>query len=322
MTLLEQIEERCRSADARIAFPEAEDPRIVEAAGEIAQRQIATPVLIGNDESMPAKIPDGVESEIIEDADRLDKFAGLYSEARGTKKGVAAHMVKRPLVYAGMMLVAGLADGCVAGISHTTANVLQSAGLTVGYKEGINAPSSCFLMIVPHLRGDSDTPVVFADCAVAVDPDPGELAEIAVASARTARSFLTTTPRVAMLSFSTDGSAAHEVVDRIQEATRLAKQKLEDGFVEGELQFDAAVNPDVAEKKGVGGGKVAGKANVIIFPDLNAGNICYKAVREFCGVQAIGPVLQGFALPVNDLSRSASVEDVVATTAVTVVQGM
>ena len=173
-------------------------------------------------------------------------------------------------------------------------------------------------MIIPRLRGQRDVPLVFADCAVAVDPTAEELAGIALASAESARRFLGVTPRVAMLSFSTAGSAGHALVDKIRAAARLAAERIRDGYVEGELQFDAALNAEVAALKGVAGGQVSGRANVLVFPDLNAGNICYKAVRQLCGALAVGPVLQGFARPVNDLSRSASVEDVVSTTVMTV----
>jgi len=320
MSLMEELERRARRAGAVIVYPEPEDERIVEAARLVAARGIARPVLVGQREAVPGELPAGVEAELVGESQRFEELASCYAAQRGIKESVAARMLRRPLVYAAMMVRCGYADGMVAGIAHPTASVLQAAGLAIGYSEGVETASSCFIMVLPRLRGEQDVPVVFADCAVVVRPSVSELASIAVASADSARRFLGVTPRVAMLSFSTGGSAAHPEVDRVREATRLAAQRLRDGYVEGELQFDAAMNPDVAEKKKAASGEVAGRANVLIFPDLNCGNICYKAVRELAGAQAIGPVLQGFARPVNDLSRSASVEDVVGTTVVTCLQ--
>jgi len=320
MSLLEELEQKARSVRAAIVYPEPQDERIVQAAALVAERGIARPVLVGEAKSMPSDVPAGVQTEIIADSPRLREFAASYAAQRRIKDAVALRMVGRPLVYAGMMVRCGYADGMVAGIAHTTATVLQSAGLTIGYQPGVDTASSCFIMIVPELRGERDVPLVFADCAVVIEPDVSQLASIAVASAGSARRFLGVTPRVAMLSFSTAGSAAHPAVDRVREAAKLAAEKLQDGCVEGEVQFDAAVNPDVAARKGLGSSKVAGRANVLIFPDLNCGNICYKAVRDLARALAIGPILQGFARPVNDLSRGASVEDVVGTTVVTCLQ--
>ena len=320
MSLLSELEEKARVVRATIVYPEPEDKRIVQAAAEVARRGIARPVLVGRAADMPAEPPPGVAVEMIDRSERAKHYAARYAEQRGMKEGVAERMLRRPLAYACMMVACGDADGMVGGIAHPTASVIQAAGLTVGYAEGVDSASSCFIMVVPSLRGQRDVPLIFADCAVTIEPTVEQLAGIAVASARSARRFLGVVPRVAMLSFSTAGSAAHAAVDRVKEATKLAKARIEDGYVEGELQFDAAVNPDVAVKKGVGGGEVAGKANVFIFPDLNAGNICYKSVREMGGVQAIGPILQGFARPVCDLSRSASVQDVVGTTIITALQ--
>jgi phosphate acetyltransferase len=320
MSLMEDLEGKARGSGARIVYPEPQDPRIVEAAAAVAARQIATPVLAGPADALPPKLPDGVESEVIEDSARMAELAARYAEDRGVKEKIARRLVGRGLVYGAMMVRCGYADGMVAGIANATASVLQAAGLAIGYAEGVAAPSSCFIMVLPELRGERDVPVIFADCAVAIEPDAEELAGIALASARSARQFLGITPRVAMLSFSTAGSAAHAAVDKVKQATELAAAQMQDGFVEGELQFDAAIDPGVAEKKKVGGGEVAGQANVLIFPDLNSGNIAYKAVNRLAGAAAIGPVLQGFAQPVNDLSRGASVEDVVGTTVITVLQ--
>ena len=320
MSLMEDLEREATALAGRIVYPEPQDPRIVEAAGVVAERGIATPILAGPSKDMPAEVPPGVEVEITDDSPRLAEFAARYMQNRHVKEKLALRVVGRGLVYGAMMVECGHADGMVAGIANPTASVLQAAGLAIGYREGVTAPSSCFIMILPKLRGETDVPVIFADCAVMVDPTAEELAGIALASARSAREFLDVTPRVAMLSFSTAGSATHRLVDKVKEATRLAAARIEDGFVEGELQLDAAIDPDVAEKKKVSGGEVAGRANVLVFPDLNAANCTYKAVNRLAGAAAVGPVLQGFARPVNDLSRGAGVEDVVGTTVITILQ--
>jgi phosphate acetyltransferase len=219
-----------------------------------------------------------------------------------------------------MMVALGEAAGMVAGAAHSTAGVLQAAGLTIGYAPGVSVPSSCFLMVLPGRNDGRPRTLVFADCAVNVAPSPDELASIAVAAAGTARRLLDVEPRVALLSFSTDGSAAHDAVDAVRQATELARGRIADGSVDGEFQLDTAVSAAVAANKLHRCSPVAGRANVLIFPDLNSGNIAYKAVQHLGGAQAIGPILQGFARPVNDLSRGASVADIVALTAVTVLQ--
>jgi phosphate acetyltransferase len=320
MSLMESLESKARGRGARIVFPEPQDPRIVEAAAAVAARKIATPILAGPADAMPAKLPAGVEAEIIGDTPRMAEMTARYAKDRNVNEKIARRLVGRNLFYGAMMVHCGYADGMVGGIAAATASVLQAAGLAVGYAEGVTAPSSCFIMVLPQLRGEQDVPVIFADCAVIIDPSTEELASIALASARSARQFLGVTPRVAMLSFSTAGSAAHPKVDKVKQATELAAAQIRDGYVAGEFQFDAAVDPGVAKKKKVGGGEVAGQANVFIFPDLNAANIAYKAVNRLAGAAAIGPILQGFAKPVNDLSRGAVVEDVVGTAVITVLQ--
>ena len=326
MSFLEELERKAKNLPrATIVYPEPEDERIVQAASLVAERGIARPVLVGPSRAIPDRVPPGVETEVTDDSPRLKDYAGNYAARRGPAAGaraerVARRLVEKPLVYAAMMVSCGDADGMVAGIAHTTTSLLQAAGLAIGYSEGISTPSSCFIMVLPEFRGEREAALIFADCAVVVAPTAEQLADIAVAAARSARQFLGVTPRVAMLSFSTRGSAAHAAVDRVKEATRLAAARIQDGHVDGELQLDAALNPDVAAKKGACGSEVAGKANVLVFPDLNAGNICYKAVQELAGAHAIGPVLQGLARPVNDLSRGATVEDVVGTTVITALQ--
>jgi phosphate acetyltransferase len=318
--IVEELIRRATAVCPSIVYPEPEDPRIAEAAARVARMGVARPVLVGRGEALPSDRPAGVAVRCVEDSHLLDEFAAAYAARRGIKESVARRIVQKPLAFGAMMVALGHADGMVGGISHATASLLQAAGLTIGYGKGIAAPSSCFIMVVPRLEERQDVPLIFADCAVNIEPTAEQLAGIALASAESARKFLGVLPRVAMLSFSTEGSASHRKVDLVREAARLAASRIRDGFVQGELQLDAALVPRVAQKKVKEPGEVAGRANVLVFPDLNAGNIAYKAVQYLGGAQAIGPILQGFAKPVNDLSRGASVEDVIAITAVTALQ--
>jgi phosphate acetyltransferase len=318
--IVQELRRRAAARPLTIVYPEPDDARIVEAATRAAQASIARPVLAGRAEDLPRNLPPTVRTEAIVEGGRLAEYARQYAARRGVAEGVALRLVRRPLLYGAMMVALGHADGMVAGASHTTANLLQAAGLAIGYREGVVAPSSCFLMVLPKLGDRQNVPLVFADCAVNIEPSAEVLAGIAIATADTARKLLGIVPRVAMLSFSTRGSAAHARVDVVRRATELAAQTMKDGFVEGEFQFDAAVVPEVAGRKVKGASEVAGRANVLIFPDLNAGNIAYKAVQYLAGARAIGPILQGFTKPVSDLSRGASVEDIVDMTAVTALQ--
>ena len=320
MSLVDDIVEKACQLDACIAYPEPDDERIVEAAGEVAEKGIAEPILVGHSSDLPADVPSGVTVERIEESSRVPDFAERYAERRDVSPKVAKRLLRRPLIYASMMVERGLADGMVAGAAHTTANVLSAAGLAIGYDERVSGPSSYMIMLISRAGEAEDLPLIFADCAVNIDPTPRELAEMVLLSGGQARRLLNEVPRVAMLSFSTAGSATHPLVDKVKEAVRLAQDMVEDGYVEGEMQLDAAVNPAVAARKVGPDSEVAGRANVLIFPDLNAGNITYKATQYLGGAQALGPMLQGFARPVNDLSRGASVDDIVLTTAVTVIQ--
>ena len=231
----------------------------------------------------------------------------------------AERLAKKPLMFGAMMVSAGDADGMVAGASTATSMVLQAAGLAIGYAKGISAPSSCFIMIIPSIEGREDKILIFADAAVNISPSAQQLAEIAVVSGQNAKRLLGIEPKVALLSFSTKGSASHADADKVIEATGIAKQLAPEMLIDGELQADAALIPRVAKKK-VSDSPVAGQANVLVFPDLDAGNIAYKLTQYLGGATAIGPFLQGFAKPVSDLSRGVSVEDSVVVTAVTVVQ--
>ena len=320
MDIARRFVDKARGLGARIVFPEPGDERIRKAAAQVADRGIARPVLVGRAEEMPDDVPAGVEVEVIDGSARMAEFTERYVQKRGARARVARRMVERPLVYGGMMVECGAADGMVAGLGSTTAQVVTAAGLSVGYADGVSGPCGCMLMCLPEVTGRKDVVQVWADCAVNVEPDPETLAEIAELSAGLARRLLDEEPRVAFLCFSTAGSGSHPSLERIREGVRLARERVADGVVEGEMQLDAALVPPIAARKFDGENPVAGRANVLVFPDLNAANIAYKAAQHLGGALALGPLLRGLGGPVNDLSRGASVEDAVLTTAITVIE--
>lgn len=279
MAVMEKILKSARLTKARVVLPELDDPRIKAAADRLIKDEIAEPIAL-----------------LEPDADMVDALI----EVRGLKENIAKRMLVKPLIRAAAMVATGRADAMVAGADSPTKRVIEAASLAIGLQDGIQIPSSFFLMIFPDGRE-----MVFADCALNVAPNAEELADISKVSAVSAKALIGTS-EVALLSFSTGISGSGISVDMVRAASELS------GFV-GPIQADTALNPRIAEKKGLGNGR----ANVLIFPDLNSGNIAYKLIQELAGAQAIGPILQGFRMPVCDLSRGATVDDIVAATAVT-----
>ncbi len=332
MGLLEEILAKAAARKKTIVLCEGEDKRVVEAAAKITKEGIAKIVLIGNREECAKVAPDvdltGVTLIDPLTSEKTAVYADILYQARkakGMTEEQAKEQAKDRTMFGALMLKAGDVDGYVSGACHSTANTLRPGLQVVKTAPGIKTVSSCFIMIAPagENKYNPDGVAVFADCAINIEPDAQQLADIAVSSAKTAKEIAGIEPRVAMLSFSTKGSGNDDKffksVPKMQEATALAKVMSPDLALDGEFQFDAAVAPEVGQLKAPGS-KVAGHANVFVFPNINAGNIGYKIAQRFGGYMAIGPVCQGFARPLNDLSRGCNVEDIVATVAVTALQ--
>lgn len=332
MGLLEEIKAKAAARKKTIVLCEGEDKRVIEAAARLTKEGIAKIVLIGNAEECKKVAPEvdltGVTLIDPLTSEKTAAYANILYEARkakGMTEEQAKEQAKDRTMFGALMLKAGDVDGYVSGACHSTANTLRPGLQVVKTAPGIKTVSSCFIMLAPEGENkyNPDGVAVFADCAINIEPDAQQLADIAVSSAKTAKAIAGIEPRVAMLSFSTKGSGNDDKffksVPKMQEATALAKEMAPDLALDGEFQFDAAVAPEVGQLKAPGS-KVAGHANVFVFPNINAGNIGYKIAQRFGGYMAIGPVCQGFARPLNDLSRGCNVDDIVATVAVTALQ--
>ena len=318
------LHERARALDKRIVLPEGDDPRTIKAALWLAEHRIVRPVLVGSEAAVRAAA-DGLDVSVpssipIVDPRTSEKRQGYAQalfqrrKAKGMTYEVALETAADVLYFGDLMVAAGDADGCTAGAAHSSGDILRAAIYSIGVAEGSALVSSFFLMVLPNGQ-----PLTFADCAVVPEPDPAQLASIGINAADNHRFLTGEEPRVAFLSFSTKGSAEHESVTLVQQATRLAQERRPDLLIDGDLQFDAAFDAGVAERKAPGS-PVAGRATVYVFPTLEAGNIGYKITQRIGGAEAFGPILQGLARPANDLSRGADWEDVANVAAITAIQ--
>lgn len=328
MEIINKLRDAARAKPRRLVLPEGDDLRTIKAASYMAREKIALPILLGDADAIRSQAGREQVSltgvEVVDPAkdSRRARFTSLYHELRkhkGIDEAEAARLIADPLYFGTMMLHVDEVDGFLSGAAHATADTIRPALQVIKPAPGIAAISSFFIMVFPNKSLGDNGLLLMADCAINIDPAPRKLALIGISTARMAKALCGLEPRVAFLSFSTLGSAQHELVDRVREAVRIAKEKAPELALDGEMQADAAIVPEIGLRKAPNS-PVAGRANVLVFPDLQSANIGYKLVQRLAGAEAIGPILQGFAKPVNDLSRGASVDDIVNLGAVTCLQ--
>jgi len=329
MDFVEYFKEQAKQNIQRIVLPEGTEPRTLRAADYIIKEKIANLIII----APPTFVEEFAKKEglqylkeatVIDPLNhaKIDEYANMVVELR-KNKGIdietARELIKNPLYLAATIIKAGDADGEVAGAENSTGNVLRPGFQLIKTLPGVSLVSGVFIMILKDKEFGDDGVMLFADCAVNPDPTEDELAEIAVTTARTAQNLLGMTPRIAMLSFSTHGSAKHKMIDKVAHATHIVQNNYPNLIIDGEMQLDAAIIPEVCEKKSPNS-KIKGNANVLIFPTLESGNIAYKLVHRFAHAEAYGPILQGLAAPINDLSRGCSIDDIINVVAITALQ--